>query len=92
MEDKKFVLTEFQDPQPEKRALLDRLFPASMDNTKKAVLKMLLIFVFVFVFTIGADVLSELVFGEDSVGNEFSIGFGFVASLVLSRLAWIKEY
>lgn len=93
MEDnKRFVLTEYQEPQPEKRSLLDRLFPANMDNTRKAVLKMLLVFVFVFLFTIAADQVSTAIFGEDTAGNEFSIGLGFVASLVLSRLAWTKKY
>ena len=39
-----------------------------------------------------ADLISEAAFGVDTVGNEVSIGFGFVASLVLSRLAWVVKY
>ena len=53
---------------------------------------MLLIFVFVFGFTILCDELSTLIFGAETLGNELSIGFGFVASFFAARLAWVYKY
>lgn len=92
MSNKKFVLEEYQEPTPEKRSLLDRIFGEDIGNTSKAVAKMLTIFVFIFVFTIGVDELSEAVFGIDSLGNEISIGLGFVTGCILARLAWVRKY
>ena len=77
---------------PEPQSFLDRIFGDNLGMASRAIAKMLLIFVFVFGFTIGADELSTWAFGENSPGNEFSIGLGFVASLVLSRLAWVVKY
>lgn len=88
------TITPKQQPEPEKKAFFSRLMDklGVQDNTARATAKMLIVFVFVFAFTIGVDMLSTLAFGEDTVGNEFSIGLGFVGSLLLSRLAWIYEY
>ena len=86
------TLSPKEQPEPEKRSLLDRIFGESMGNSSKAVAKMLLVIVFVFGFTILSDELSTAAFGAETVGNEFSIGFGFVTSFVLARLAWVVKY
>lgn len=84
-EQKKFILEEFQEPQPQKLSFLDRI------TTRKGVKYAVFMGVWLLLAIFGANLSGEI-FGIDTNGHNVGAGLSWVASFLLARFMWVYKY